>query len=391
MKSRIVATIFLTFVIRAGLWAQVPDSLMRLVLEQNRELRVAREALQVAVIHASTGNTPPDPQVEFAYLFGKPADIGNRIDFGVSQQLDFPTTYMHRSKVKDIKISQAELEYILTRQQVLLRAKKLWIEQIYLNQMHVLLAERLQQAETIHAMVEQKVLVGEVGSLDLGHSNLMLASLEAEFGELAVLQENTRIELQEIAGGTILDFPDTDFPPPAYFIRDSLLRDYSQGPRMQVYQQELLLKEQKKNLAVSEHLPRISAGYFSETVTDQAYRGMRLGISVPLWENANKVNRAKSALLQAEAEADWYIYQQERDLMQKLNRFESTSRQIIKLEEALESVDNISLLSAALEHGEISLSEYFYSSDFYFRNKQQLLGYKRDLLIQEAELLRVYL
>jgi hypothetical protein len=62
-----------------------------------------------------------------------------------------------------------------------------------------------------------------------------------------------------------------------------------------------------------------------------------------------------------------------------------------KLEEALGSANSLSLLSSAMENGEISLTEYFYSSDFYFRNQQQLLRYKRDLLVQEAELLKVYL
>jgi hypothetical protein len=77
--------------------------------------------------------------------------------------------------------------------------------------------------------------------------------------------------------------------------------------------------------------------------------------------------------------------------MQKLNRLETLRLRIDKLEEALGSVNSLALLSSAMENGEISLSEYFYTSDFYFRNQQQLLRYKRDLLIQEAALLKVYL
>ncbi len=109
MKTRIIIVLILTFGMIASTEAQEADTLMKLVLEQNRELKVAREVYQVSILEAGTGNTPPDPEVEFAYLFGKPSDLGNRIDFGITQQLDFPTTYIHRSKVKKINSSRAEL------------------------------------------------------------------------------------------------------------------------------------------------------------------------------------------------------------------------------------------------------------------------------------------
>lgn len=374
-----------------SLVAQVQDTLIQLVLANNRELKVAREVYQVAVFEAGTGNTPPDPEVEFGYLFGHPADPGNRIDFGVSQQFDFPTAYVHRAKVKTIKILRAELEYILTRRQVLLEAKLLWIEQIYLNQMHTLLADRLRQAEAIRTHVEQKTLVGEGNALELGQSKLLLASLEGEFDELKTQLENNQLALKEITGGASVNFPDADLPPPATFIRDSLLEDYRHGPLAQLYLQETQLKEHEKSLAVSGHLPKILAGYYSENLTDQAFRGLRLGVSVPLWENTRTVKRARSEVAQAEAESVWYRYQLESDLNQKMNQLESTRQRILKLEEALGAVNSISMLSAALENGEISLSEYFYNSDFYFRNQQQLLRYKRALLDQEAELMKVYL
>ena len=151
------------------------------------------------------------------------------------------------------------------------------------------------------------------------------------------------------------------------------------------------LKEEEKNLAVSNHLPKLSAGYFSETVTNEAFRGFRLGVTVPLWENANTINKAKSEVAHAEAEVDRYTILQEKEIRQQLNKLETLRLRVQKLEEALGSVNSMALLTAAMENGEISLSEYFYTSDFYFRNQQQLLRYRRDLLIQEAALLKVYL
>lgn len=391
MKTRMIICLCLALGATAAIQAQEQDTLMKKVLEQNRELKAAREAYQVSILEAGTGNTPSDPEVEFAYLFGNPSDLGNRIDFGISQQLDFPTSYIHRSKVKNILYSRAELEYVLIRQEVLLEAKQIWIEQIHLNQLHSMLSLRLQQAHTIQAHVESQVDVGELGHLALGQSNLMLASLEGELEEVVSLMENNQMALDEITGGTPVEIFDTLLPMPVHIIPDSLIEAYRQGPYAQLQHQGLQLKEEQKNLAVSQHLPKLSAGYFSESVVDVAFRGFRLGMSVPLWENTNTVNKAKSEVAYAEAEVARYSYQQEREVRQKLNNLETLRLRAEKLEKALRSANSLTLLTSAMQSGEISLSEYFYSSDFYFRNQTQLLRYKRDLLIQEAELLKIYL
>jgi len=390
MKTRLTIFFCLAFGI-TGVLAQEPDSLMKLVLEHNRSLNVAREALRVDILEAGTGNTPPDPEIEFGYLFGKPSDMGNRVDFGITQQLDFPTSYIYRSNLKKIRISRAELVYIMTRQEVLLEARKLWIEQVHLNQLNALLTKRLQQAEIIQEQAEQQMKAGEIGLLEVGQSNLLVASIEGETDEVNTRMKSNRLSLKEITGGFTFESTDTMLPQPVSFISDSLLNAYRQGPSALLYQHDLDMKEEEKNLAVSNHLPKISAGYYSETVVDQAFRGVHLGVSVPLWENINTVKRAQSEVDMAEAEMERFIYQQESEVRQKLNELENLRSRVAKLETALESANSLDLLATVLQNGEISFSEYFYSSDFYFRNQQLLLRYKRDLLVKEAELMKVYM
>jgi len=391
MKTRLILAIGLSLGMLVQPMAQNSDALMKLVLEQNMQLIVAREAVQVAILEAGTGNTPPDPKVEFGYLFGNPTDMGNRIDFGITQQVDFPTAYVNRSKVRKILSSQAELEYILTRQEVLLEARQLWIEQIHLNQVLELLEERLNQARTIESHMEQKVEAGEAGILELGQSRLMVASLEGEYEEVLSLTRDLKLALREITGGEEFEIKETFYPQALPIVADTLLEAYRLSPYVQYYDQELQMKEAEKNLAVSMHLPKLSAGYYSESISAEAFRGFRLGVSVPLWENANTVKRAKSEVAYAEAEIDRYSFYQEKEVRQKLNKLESYHNRARRLEEALGTVNSLTLLATSLENGEISLSEYFYTSDFYFRNQAQLLRYKKELLLQEAELMKIYL
>ncbi|MCP4311231.1 MAG: TolC family protein [Bacteroidetes bacterium] len=391
MKKRHIISIALILAASSYTRAQESDTLMKLVLEQNRSLKVARETFRTAILRAGTGNTPADPEVEFGYLFGEPANLGNKINIVVKQQLDFPTSYAHRSKLKKIRSSRAELEYLLVRQEILSETHRLWIEQLHLNQLSLLLNERLGRAKTIRDHVQAMMEVGEVGPMEYSQANLMLASVEGEYEEVQSEQENNHLALLEMTGGTGVEIGDTLFPKPVSILEDSLLAAYRTGPGALLHQRGREEKESEKNLARSQHLPKLSAGYFSEVVPTEAFRGFTVGISVPLWENTRTVKTAQSALIQSEAELDQYLYAQEKELRQKINALENLHSRVEKLEEALGSANSLNLLASSMESGEISLSEYFYTSDFYFRNQQLLLRYKRDLLALEADLLKIYL
>jgi len=368
-----------------------PDSLLKTVLEHNRTLRSSWEAYQVAILEAGTGNTPPNPEVEFGYMYGSPSDMGNKVDFSVSQQLDFPTAYVYKSRIRKIKTSQAELSYIIARQEVLLQAKQLWIEHIFLNQQEILLAKRLSQARTINEHFKNLLESGEVSQLAYSQSNLQLVSIQSEYKQVQLDINNLRLALAEISGGIEVEIADTLFPEPLSIIPDSLMGAYQVSPHMLQYRQELQSKEEHKNLAVSETLPKLKAGYYSETILDQKLKGFQVGITVPLWENSNRIKQAKSEISFAESDAQRFTYIQKKEIQQKLDQLESLKSRTRELEEALGTGRSMELLAYSLESGEISQSEYFYASDFYFRNEQLVVEYKRDLLLLEAELMKVYL
>jgi cobalt-zinc-cadmium efflux system outer membrane protein len=393
MKTRTIFSLFLVTGTVISIWAQVPspDTLMKKVLENNRTLKVARESYQVAILEAGTGNTPPDPEVEFGYLFGKPSDMGNRLDFSVSQQVEFPTVYIHKSRLRKIRTTQAELEYVISRQEVLLQAQQLWIMRLHLNQQEQLMLKRLRQAETINDHFRKKLDSGEESPLTYSQSNLQLAALQSEYEQVVSEIRGNQLSLNEISGGLEIDIKDTIFPAPIEIVPDSLLMAYLNSPAMQLHHRELQLKEEQKGLTVGQNLPKISAGYYSESVLDQQFKGFQVGVTVPLWENSNRIKKAKSEVIFAEADAERYTYLQKKEVMQNLDQLESLKSRAHHLEEALGTGKSIELLILALNTGEISLSEYFYASDFYFRNTQLLLQFKKDQLFKEAELLKVYL
>ena len=325
------------------------------------------------------------------YLYGSPTELGNRVDFSVTQEVDFPTSYIHKSRIRKIRASQAELDFVIVRQEVMLLARQLWIEHVSLHQRARLLKKRLDQAETINKHFKQKLESGEVSHLAYSQSNLQLASMRSEYDQVLMETRNMVLAWTELTGGRDVEIRDTVFPLPAEIFPDTLLERYQQSPHMLRHSQELESKEEAKKLAVSENLPRLKAGYYSESVLNTKFKGFQLGISVPLWENSKRIKQAKSEIHFAQEDAQRFTYLQLREVQQKLEQLESLRTRTEILEEALGSGRSMELLAVSLENGEISMAEYFYASDFYFRNEQLLLQYRRDLLVQEADLLKIYL
>ena len=72
--------------------------------------------------------------------------------------------------------------------------------------------------------------------------------------------------------------------------------------------------------------------------------------------------------------------------MQTHIRYKSYKKQSAELASALELSNDPALLNLAMESGEISLVEYFFETDLYYRVLSELLVAEKELYLAEAEL-----
>jgi outer membrane protein, heavy metal efflux system len=366
------------------------DRFLQAVEEHNLSLRVAREELNASLLESRTGLTPGDPSVELGYMNGMPEEIGNKVNVRVAQEFEFPSVYLHRMKVGRLKAEQAELLYEAARQEMLVRAVKLRTGRVYLNSLERMLGDRLQQAEELLSHYEQMTEAGEIGRLSLSQVNMLTVSLRTELEQVqSELRENSAA-LLEISGGVVSELDDGQFPEWELPAKEALFEAYGQAPEMQYFEQEQLLRERQSKVAVGEALPKFAAGYYSEILMGESFRGVFVGFSVPLWENANKVKHARAEVAVAGAKVYRFKGEQQMELEQQMIRRERLERQVEELSRALAQVNDEALLTTALQAGEISLSEFLYGTEMFFRNKLKLLEYERDLQLVEAELMRVF-
>ncbi len=367
------------------------DSLLRVVEEKSPVLEASRRQLESSRLEAGTGITPDNPEVEFGYMAGNPSAIGNRFDFSVSQHFEFPTAYLRMADAKEIRQEQAGQIYEIVRQSVLTEARKLVIQRIYLNKLEQLLVRRLEQSARLKDQYSRMLETGEVGKLSLNQVNLQLSVLRAELEEV---RSDVRVNLEqtrELTGGEAFRITAMEYPMVWFPERDSLENAWRSSPEYEWYASHIALKKKQKQVTVSKALPDFTAGYYSETVIDEGFRGVSLGISIPLWADKNKVKHAQAEISLAEAEEASFHTRMEIELNNRLERRNSLLERIGELEQVLSEANDEALLGLALELEEISLSEYIYATEFYLQNVRRLMEYERDLKLVEAELMKAFL
>jgi len=323
-------------------------------------------------------------------MWGDPTELGNRTDFQITQSFDFPTAYSSRSKLSKINLQQAELEYNATRQEILLAAHQAWVDRVYLNNLKYLLNDRLTYAEKVFEGFERRLETGEANQLQVNQARMKVMALENEINTLQREYSENTAELLNLTAEGKINITDLDFLISVPIIFDSLLFHYNVGYLNQMYETEVEKKSKEIDVVFNQKLPKLMAGYYSENVLDTKLRGIKAGITIPLWGNARAVNTAKANLVFAESDADRYWQLKQNELLQKYEQWIYLKERVTEMEELLAVSNNEILLRQAMEAGEISLTQYFYESDFYFQNILNLFEFKKEMLMLEADLRKVY-
>jgi outer membrane protein TolC len=358
-------------------------------IEQNNTLLSAlRQQADADKTGNKTGIYLENPEVEFGYLWGNNAEMGNRIDFSATQSIDFPTAYYYRKKVSEAQNRQIDLKYRIERKNILLEVRRLCMELTYQNALYQLVSRRLQDAEKIAGAYEEKYKAGETGVLDRNRAKLNLSSVRKEYNSCKIDREYLMEELTRLNGGITIAYPVSSFEPVA--IDPDFERFYSEMKDKNLllcyFQQETAVSKETEKLQRSLNLPKLSAGYMSEKTTAEHFQGLTVGLSIPLWQNKNTVKR-----IRAQAQANRAM--EEDAALRYRNEAGALYRKAIQLSEMVAGyqsnileANSTGLLKKALDVGEISLIDFIMETEIYFNVSKDLLEAERDLHLTIVEL-----
>lgn len=365
------------------------EAVLREVEANSVTLRALREQAEAQKLGAQTGIYLANPEVEYSYLWGSPATVGNRTDVSLRQSFDFPAAYACRSRIAGIESANADLAYSAERMALLLEAKQACIALIYYNALARECAARLRNAEQLAEMYRARLEKGDANAMERNKAQLNLLAVQREANRIATEQAALLLDLRRLNGGKELTLTGSSYPEaplPGNF-EEWYAQAEGANPNLRRAGGQLDVSRQQVKLSAAMGLPKLSAGYASEKVVGEWFQGVSVGVSIPLWENKNRVKQAKAQVRASEAALSdarvqlhnklQSLYQRAIDLQQSASAYRS----------ALAACSNEPLLQKALAAGEISLLTYLQEMDYYYDAVCSLLALERDFAMAVAELL----
>jgi outer membrane protein, heavy metal efflux system len=366
--KRLSITILISFFVLQGFAQSDVARVLKEVEANNKSIQSNKKYWEARRAEFKTGLTPYDPLVEYDYLFGSPVGAGNQRDFSVTQRLDFPTTYKRKREVSNTQIAQTQLQQQVHRQDVLLEAKLVTLQIIYLNKKANELNRRLLNTQQLVQDYQKKLDKGDVIILDVNKAKLQLLNINNE-----VALNNNEIQvattkLTELNGGLAIQVKDTTYPVtfmiPDFETLDSLIE--ANDPILKIYEQEKEIMQRQIALQKSLNLPKIETGYHSQGILGQSYRGIHAGVTIPLWENKNRLKAAQSNLEYANINAQAHVTEHRLENKGYYDRLAVRLKSMQEYRDLLSTLNNTELLNKALRLGQITIIQYFLDEAYYF-------------------------
>lgn len=309
-----------------------------------------------------------NPEVEAAYKFGHPKDeVGNKVEFGISQSIDFPTVYTNTNKIIKINDLIFDIQYQIERTNILTEAQKICTELIFCKMKIKLYKQNYDNAVKIADAYQKMMDAGEANILDFNKSKMHLANAKNNYELELIHCDNLMSSLKTMNGGKDVDFQYEDYDlvtlPENFdewyqFVENS-------NPIFEQMRQRIALSHQEVKLSKSEWFPSLNIGYGGEVGQDEASHGPRIGLSLPLWHNKGSV---KSAKMKAEA-TETLLASEKAVTYNYLNglyaKAKALQNNIANLAVSLQEFDSQNLLLKAFEKGEMSLIDYVGEVEFY--------------------------
>ncbi len=387
--NKYILVVISIIVYSANLFSQNSiDNVLIEIEKNNTMLSALRKTVDAEKMANKTEIYLQNPEFEFNYLWGSPSVIGNRTNISFKQSFDFPSAYRFRNQISDYKNEQAELEYQKQKISLLLQSRLVCYDLVYVNSLMSELSERKIHALSIANAYKSKLDVGDANILESNKAQLNLLNISKELESIEIERDALLAKLALLNGGEFIDFSDIEILAqdiPSDFEEWYLIAE-GNNPILNWLKQEIEIAEKEEKLLTAMSFPKLSAGYASEKVVGQQYQGITVGLSIPLWENKNRVKHAKLNSLAIESINSDNKVQFYNQLKALHTKAVGMQRNASDYRVKLTSFDNSEFLKKAFEAGEISLIDYILEFTIYYESINNLLELERELNITIAEL-----
>lgn len=369
MRNLILIITLLTFNLEGT--GQDLDSLLRSVEQKNHRITTLQKFTDAEQAGLKTDIYPDNPQVTYKYLWGDTGAAGNLQEFEVIQPFRAPGYYTSKADIKKQQFLQVNLMARMEKQEVLHSARSVYFDIVRLEQKKLLLENLKTETGKLTEMMKAGFEAGEFSKPVYDKVRILSITVQNDFqktvADIAVLKER----LWQINGGTSLEKLVFQYPEnwllPQYDSLVSRIKAQNYGLQMAAAgtgEAEARIKFEKKNT-----LPVFEAGFKSESIANQHLRGVHGGITLPLWQNSNRIKQAR-----LQADLSQAVYRQTEngiatETATLYNSAQSLQNNLQQIKEVLGSEEVISGSLELLRAGQISFQEYLAEVQFLLDTK----------------------
>lgn len=369
--------------------SQTLDSLINKVERNNLQLIAMQKWLDVERIRARTGIYPDNPEATYIYLWGNSDAFGNQQEFEFIQSFKMPGFYNSKSNVQQLQFDQKELMIQKARKEILHKVRATYFNLVWLHKKEDFLRNRREQSEKLVSVMEQGFQSGEISKPAYDKARIYGIAIRNELHKTITDISIQNKLLQQLNGDVALR--DMPFAYPVNWVMpslDSVLMQLSDNnPEIRSAQINISESEMKVTLEKKNNLPIVELGYKSEAFLNQKLKGIHTGISIPLWQNKNRVNQAKleyelsqASYLQVESLA-------KTEIITLYNTLKTTHDNYMEMKDILGkeqvTTNNLDLLQAR----QISFPEYLMEMQFMFESHNSYLETEKAYFILMSELI----
>ena len=304
MRTRYLFLLILPGVSPLGSAAQIigEADLLQAVERHSPGLQSAAATARSNQIEARTGNTLPNPELEYIHSWGSSGAVGED-EFTATQGFDFPTAYVQRTRAARAREDAAQASYRQVRMETLLQARLAVQEILYLQKRIEVDSLRLADAEFARQIARVRAQAGDITSIEENRIEFQSLSARNNLTRTRMALETALTSLSSLSGLSLgADVQIEPMPLPALApLAQVLEQAYAADPALSAARASGQAAQADRRLAVSLVLPKFSAGYKYSSSDGAKFHGVIAGMSIPLFESRNTVRLARAR--QAEVEA----------------------------------------------------------------------------------------
>ncbi|MEX1192146.1 MAG: TolC family protein [Brumimicrobium sp.] len=369
------------------------DELLQTVEANNKSLIAQRSYMESATLQYQSENKLPDLQLSAFYLPFGDHNTSDYSEFQISQRIEFPTVYAARNNWVDSQSKRLDYEYQKLKQDILLDAKKLGFELIYIQKQRELVQERITQSEKVRDQIEILFEKGASSRLELNKAKIIWLDQQFALEELDTREAAVRQKLQALNGNNEVTLQLKTYPSTVGISSpDSLWNErLKQDVQITLLEQKNQVAQQRLKVERSQLLPDITVGYNHQGIAGNNYSGIYGGISIPLWSGRSKVKVAKAQIDYNEHHRSDKIISLKSQYSIQIQRYELLLRKFNEYSESMNGLNSEELLQKSYELGEISFMTYYAEVSFYRDAENRMLEIEKELQQLKADLFKYQL